>query len=66
MTRKDYDEVIELNKIYNEDCLEGMKRINDCSIDMVLTDPPYGIDLTQKREKGKFKNTKVINDNNLD
>ena len=25
------------------DCLEIMKRIPDSSIDMVLTDPPYGI-----------------------
>lgn len=33
--------MIELNKIYNEDCLEGMKRISDGSIDCILTDPPY-------------------------
>lgn len=33
---------IELNKIYNEDCLEGMKRIPDKSIDMILADLPYG------------------------
>ena len=32
-----------LNKIFNEDCLEGMKRIPDKSIDMVLCDMPYGI-----------------------
>jgi len=32
---------MELNKIYNEDCLIGMKRIPDKSIDMVLTSPPY-------------------------
>lgn len=32
---------MELNKIYNEDCLEGMKRIPDDSIDLVCTDPPY-------------------------
>ena len=31
-----------LNTIYNEDCLEGMKRIPDCSIDMILCDLPYG------------------------
>ena len=35
--------MIELNKIYNEDCLEGMKRIPDGSIDMILCDLPYGI-----------------------
>ena len=33
---------MELNKIYNEDCLEGMKRIPDGSVDMVLCDLPYG------------------------
>ena len=34
---------LELNKIYNEDCLEGMKRIDDKSIDMILCDLPYGM-----------------------
>ena len=35
-------DLIELNKIYNEDCLEGMKRIPDGSVDMILCDLPYG------------------------
>ena len=34
--------MIELNKIYNEDCLDGMKRIEDKSVDMILCDLPYG------------------------
>ncbi len=34
--------ILELNKIYNEDCLEGMKKIDDKSIDMILCDLPYG------------------------
>ena len=33
---------MEINKIYNEDCLEGMKRIPDKSVDMILADLPYG------------------------
>lgn len=33
---------MELNRIYNEDCLVGMNRIPDKSIDMILTDLPYG------------------------
>ena len=33
---------MELNKIYNEDCLEGMRNITDKSIDMILCDLPYG------------------------
>ena len=35
--------MIESNKIYNEDCLDGMKRIADKSVDLILTDPPYNI-----------------------
>ena len=34
--------ILEINKIYNEDCLEGMKKIEDKSIDMILCDLPYG------------------------
>ena len=34
--------MIELNKIYNEDCLEGMKRIPDGSVDCIVCDLPYG------------------------
>ena len=34
--------MVELNKIYNEDCLEGMKKIPDDSVDMILCDLPYG------------------------
>lgn len=33
---------MELNIIYNEDCLVGMQRIPDKSIDMILCDLPYG------------------------
>ena len=32
--------MIELNKIYNEDCIEGMKRIPDGSVDCIVTSPP--------------------------
>lgn len=34
---------LELNKIYNLDCIAGMMRISDESIDMILCDLPYGI-----------------------
>ena len=33
---------MEVNRIYNEDCLEGMNRIPDKSVDMILCDLPYG------------------------
>ena len=32
---------IELDRIYNMDCLEGMKQIPDGTIDLIVTDPPY-------------------------
>lgn len=37
-----------INKVFNEDCLETMKRIKDNSVDLVLTDPPYGIGMDGK------------------
>ena len=36
--------MIEIDQIYNEDCLEGMKRIDDASVDCVVTSPPYFVD----------------------
>ncbi len=35
--------MLEINKIYQGDCLEVMKDIDDKSIDMILCDLPYGI-----------------------
>jgi site-specific DNA-methyltransferase (adenine-specific) len=32
---------MELNKIYNENCLDTMKRMPDCFIDLTVTSPPY-------------------------
>ena len=32
---------LEVNKIYNMDCVEGMKLLDDNSIDSIVTDPPY-------------------------
>lgn len=33
--------MLELNKIYNMDCLEGLKLLDDNSIDCCVTSPPY-------------------------
>lgn len=35
--------MIELGRIYNEECLETMKRMEDKSVDLIVTDPPYGM-----------------------
>lgn len=33
---------LELNRIYQRDCIEGMKMVPEKSIDMILCDLPYG------------------------
>ncbi|EKI4464083.1 site-specific DNA-methyltransferase [Staphylococcus pseudintermedius] len=60
--------MVELNKIYNEDCLEGMKRIPDKSVDMILCDLPYGTtrnkwDIVIDLEKLWEQYKRVIKDN---
>lgn len=55
---------MEVNKVYNEDCFEAINRISDKSIDLVLTDPPFGMSFQSNHRKEKHK--KIENDNNLD
>ena len=35
--------MLELNKLYNMDCMEGMKQFPDKYFDLAIVDPPYGI-----------------------
>lgn len=37
---------IEPNNIYNMDCVEGMKQMDDKSVDLILTDPPFNVNLS--------------------
>ena len=46
---------MELNKIYNMDCLEGLKKLQDNSVDCVITDPPFNIG---KKYDSPFKDSK--------
>jgi len=32
---------LELNRIYQRDCIEGMKMLPDNSVDLIIADPPY-------------------------
>lgn len=52
-----------MSKIFLGDCLESMKSMPDCSVDSIVTDPPYGMDFqscwTEKnRRKPKIPNDK--------
>jgi len=44
---------LELNRIYQGDCLPLMKEIPDKSIDLVITDPPYGIGEAAGKNKNR-------------
>ena len=35
--------MLEINKIYNCDCIDGLKQLSDKSIDLVVTSPPYNM-----------------------
>jgi site-specific DNA-methyltransferase (adenine-specific) len=54
--------MIELNKIYNISCFDGLKLLDDNSIDLVITDSPYGINYSSFRTNSKI----IENDNNLE
>lgn len=45
--------MIELNTIYNEDCLTTMSKIDDNTIDLIITSPPYN--------KGYWSSNRNIN-----
>jgi len=45
------------NFIYNEDCLKSLKRFEDSSIDLVITSPPYNMNL--RITKGRYHSRQV-------
>ena len=49
--------MLELNKIYNMDCVQGMKLLDDCSVDLTVTSPPYDNLRTYKGFEWDFKAT---------
>lgn len=59
--------MIETNKIYCGDCLEIMKQIENNSIDLILTDPPYMIskEATIRRSRNPMKYKYVGKDINF-
>ena len=46
---------MEIDRIYNEDCLVGMKAIPDKSIDCIICDLPYGV-LNRKNKSAQWDN----------
>lgn len=45
-----------LNYIDNRDCLEGLKELPDKCVDLIITDPPYGINTRSSMNKNSKLN----------
>ena len=53
----------ETNKIYRMDCLEGLKRLPDSCVDLIMTDPPYLIKDTHAGGRSRLaRSIQPIND----
>ena len=49
------------DRIFNEDCIAGMAaRLPDQSVDLVLTDPPFGIEFQAKKANYNRKGSRVL------
>ena len=48
--------MLEYNKIYNMDCIDGIKLLEDNSIDLVVIDPPYKLDLNKVKNTTTYTN----------
>lgn len=49
-------------ELKNGDCIEKMKEIPDGSVDMVVTDPPYGMEFVSNRSKNGPRHDAIAND----
>jgi site-specific DNA-methyltransferase (adenine-specific) len=50
--------MVELDKVYFESCLETLKRIDDNSVDCVITSPPYNMNL--RIRNGKYCSRQIV------
>ncbi len=51
---------IEINNIYNMNCIDGMKLIPEKKIDLIITDPPFAINFKASKENYNRKKSRVI------
>lgn len=48
--------MLKINEVYNMDCMEAIKLLDDNSIDLVVMDPPYLLNLTKVKKTSSFNN----------
>lgn len=47
--------MLNINELYNQDCVEGMKEFPDNYFNLAIVDPPYGLERYQKNDGGNSK-----------
>ena len=57
--------MLELNRLYNMDCMEGMKHFPDKYFELAIVDPPYGLPKDSTHGRGKLKN-RILNNGSLE
>ena len=57
--------MLELNQLYNMDCMEGMKQFPDKYFELAIVDPPYGLPKDSTHGRGKLKN-RILNNGSLE
>ena len=48
--------MLKINEVYNMDCMEAIKLLDDNSIDLIVMDPPYLLNLTKVKNTSSFNN----------
>jgi len=50
--------MIEINKIYNENCIDTLKKIDNDALDLVITSPPYNMNL--RIRNGQYCSRQIV------
>lgn len=53
---------VDLDTVFYEDCIKGMRRLPDESVDLVIADPPFGIDFDGKSSVYNRDESLVVED----
>ncbi|MFA7462302.1 MAG: DNA methyltransferase [Anaerovoracaceae bacterium] len=57
--------MLELNRLYLMDCMEGMAQMPDKYFELCICDPPYGLPKESTHGRGKLKN-RILNSGGLE
>ncbi|MHA1205761.1 MAG: site-specific DNA-methyltransferase [Candidatus Heimdallarchaeaceae archaeon] len=53
---------MEINRIYKRDCIEGLKQLQENSVDLIFADPPYNLQLRNELYRPDQSKVDAVND----